>query len=489
MSVSEDDEIIREFLVECNEHLDVLDNRLVAIEQNPKDKEILLTVFRSIHTIKGVSGMLAFDKLEKLTHCAESLLSLFRNGTLQLSTPAITGLLKTVDAVRHMLHSIAENGSDGTEDYNELMAELQRLQKVKTRPNRSKKSVQVNEDLNSFEDELVDEDSIVHEEEGSSLDSCQQKQSACELKPSSLIAETSIRLQVELLDKLMNLVGELVLSRNQIVQFNSKQKDSNFIAVSQRLNLITSELQEGVMKTRMQPIGTVWGKFGRVVRDLALCCHKQVDLQLFGSETELDKTLIEAIKDPLIHLVRNAVDHGIEPTEIRRRNGKNEQGTITLKAYHEGGHVHIEIHDDGAGISVDKIKKKAIERGLISSEQAMLMPERDAFNLIFLPGFSTAEQVTKVSGRGVGMDVVHTNIERINGTIDIISKSGQYTLMKIKIPLTLAIIPALIITCHQHRYAIPQISLVELVHIEPEELNHHVKYMIMSFIIDTPIHR
>lgn len=301
---------------------------------------------------------------------------------------------------------------------------------------------------------------------------------------SGVVAEQSIRINVELLDKLMNLVGELVLSRNQILQFISTMSDANFITVSQRLNLITSELQEGVMKTRMQPIGNVWSKFTRVVRDLSASCNKRVNLEMFGKETELDKTLIEAIKDPLTHIVRNSVDHGIEAPEIRRAAGKPEEGTLTLKAYHEGGHVNIEVHDDGGGISAEKVKAKALQKGLISADQASRMSEREALNLIFLPGLSTAERVTNVSGRGVGMDVVRTNIERINGTIDIQSKPGVFTTLKIKIPLTLAIIPALIVTCLGNRYAIPQVSLLELVHLEPEDVKTHIQ-----FIKDTPLYR
>ena len=296
--------------------------------------------------------------------------------------------------------------------------------------------------------------------------------------------EASIRINIDLLDKLMNLVGELVLSRNQVLQCISTQSDSNFIAVSQRLNLITSELQEGVMKTRMQPIGNVWSKFTRIVRDLSISLKKKVNLEMHGKETELDKTLIEAIKDPLIHIIRNSLDHGIETPAERHAAGKPEEGTLSLKAYHESGHVHIEVMDDGHGISPDKVKNKALSKGLINTEQAARMSERDALNLIFLPGLSTAEQITNVSGRGVGMDVVKTNIERINGTIELQSVVGRSTTLKIKIPLTLAIIPALIITSGQNRYAIPQVNLLELVRLEADEINQNIQ-----FVMDTPIYK
>jgi chemotaxis protein histidine kinase CheA len=264
----------------------------------------------------------------------------------------------------------------------------------------------------------------------------------------------------------MNLVGELVLARNQILQFSSTQQDTTFLNTTQRLNLITTELQEGVMKTRMQPIGNIWSKFPRVVRDLATACGKQIHIEMEGRETELDKTLIEAIKDPLTHLVRNAVDHGIEMPEKRVAAGKPAEGRLFLRAFHEGGQVNIEISDDGAGIDYERVKQKALEKGLITSDHAARMSDRELMNLIFLPGVSTAEKVTNVSGRGVGMDVVKTNIERISGCVDIQSRPGQGTTLKIKIPLTLAIIPALIVTSGGDRYAIPQVSLLELVRLE-----------------------
>jgi two-component system chemotaxis sensor kinase CheA len=282
------------------------------------------------------------------------------------------------------------------------------------------------------------------------------------------IADNSIRVDVRLLDVLMNLVGELVLARNQILQYTTTQADMALAATSQRLNLITTELQEGVMKTRMQPIGNIWSKFPRVVRDLAVACGKKIRIEMEGQETEMDKTIIEAIKDPLTHLVRNSADHGIENPEVRRASGKPAEGRIFLRAFHEGGQVNIEISDDGAGIDAAKIKQRSLQRGLITSEQAARMSDREAVNLIFLPGFSTAEKVTNISGRGVGMDVVKTNIEKIGGTVDIHGKPGHGTTIKIKIPLTLAIIPALVITSGGDRYAIPQVNLLELVRLEGE---------------------
>ncbi len=282
-------------------------------------------------------------------------------------------------------------------------------------------------------------------------------------------------MDVGLLDKLMNLVGELVLARNQILQFGAQRKDAAFLGTSQRLNLITTELQEGVMRTRMQPIAGVWNKLPRVVRDLSLTCGKQVELVLEGKETELDRTVIEAIKDPMTHIVRNSIDHGIETPERREAAGKLPTGKLHLRAYHEGGQVNIEISDDGGGIDPEKVRRKAIERGLITADRAAHMGERELLRLIFMPGFSTAEKVTNVSGRGVGMDVVRNNIEKTGGTVEVHSRVGQGTSLKIKIPLTLAIIPALIVGTRGERFAIPQVSLLELVRLESEQARTSVE--------------
>ncbi len=472
------DDLAKEFLMESNENLDQLDRDFVVLEKDPSNRNLLSSIFRVIHTIKGTCGFLNFGKLEKLTHAGESLLSKLRDGVLKLTPEMTSALLSMVDAVRKMLSSIEATGNDGEESYPEIIEKLTALQNPQSLPTQTTEPEPAlsTAPLNPSEEVSPS----IHSEEGAVL----QNQSPQGLPPkveiysaqtlppqeaktddakASSVSDTAIRVDVSLLDKLMNLVGELVLARNQILQFISTQSDTTLINASQRLNLITSELQEGIMKTRMQPIGNVWSKFPRVVRDLALSCGKQVRLEMVGKETELDKSLIEAIKDPLTHIVRNSVDHGIESAEKRREAGKPEEGVLCLKAFHEGGQVNIEISDDGGGIHPNKIREKAISKGLISPEQAERMSEREVLNMIFLPGFSTAEKVTNVSGRGVGMDVVRTNIERINGTIDIQSKPGEGTTLKIKIPLTLAIIPALIITSGKDRYAIPQVSLLELV--------------------------
>jgi len=285
----------------------------------------------------------------------------------------------------------------------------------------------------------------------------------------------TVRVNVDLLDSLMNLVGELVLVRNQLLQASQSVQDTHFRAISQRMSLIVSEVQEHVVKTRMQPIANVWNKFPRTVRDLALSCGKEVQLEMVGQDTELDRTIIESIKDPLTHLLRNCIDHGIEMPAARQQAGKDPAGHVTLRAFHEGGRVNLEIQDDGAGLNVERIRRKAEERGLITAQQAQRMSEREIFNLIFLPGFSTAEKVTNVSGRGVGMDVVKTNVEKINGAIDLQSEAGKGMTVRISLPLTLAIIPALLVSCRGERFAVPQVSVLELVGLESAASGHGIE--------------
>jgi two-component system chemotaxis sensor kinase CheA len=470
-------------LVESTENLDQLDRDFVALETNPGAAERVASIFRTIHTIKGTSGFFGLSKLEKLTHAGENVLSKLRDGHVSL-TPEITStLLSMVDAVRRILKNVETTAGEGNEDYAGLTETLEALCKKNAPPigeilvkqgslrpqDLEAALAQQKNDLRKIGEILVERGSVKPQ----ALQEALQAQADVRSGPS----DTSIRVDVGLLDKLMNLVGELVLARNQILQFAGLSKDSSFLGTSQRLNLITTELQEGVMKTRMQPIGNVWNKFPRVVRDLALTCGKQVKLEMIGEETDLDRTIIEAIKDPLTHVVRNSVDHGIETPDLRAARGKPPTGKLLLRAFHEGGQVNIEISDDGAGIDPKKIRQKAVARGLITPERADRMTDRESLNLIFLPGFSTAEKVTSVSGRGVGMDVVKTNIEKIGGTVDVQSKTGQGTTLKIKIPLTLAIIPALVVTSHTERFAIPQVNLLELVRLEAEQARTEVEHI------------
>jgi two-component system, chemotaxis family, sensor kinase CheA len=524
-------EIVKEFLVESYENLDRLDRDLIALEKDPGNREILASVFRTIHTIKGTSGFLAFNKLEAVAHVGESLLSRLRDGLLALNSEITTALLAMVDAVRQILGSIDSTGGEGERNDQELISTLTRLlqpqAESKSTPNpppaktkTSKKDLaqlalnvgdilvkqgaakkndippavdqQPAGDARHVGEPLVVQPLVVQPlvdqpltdkgeakpqdaPEAANLPQPARGQSA---------SDSTIRVDVAQLDRLMNRMGELVLLRNQIVQFTNSSEDSGLVATSQRLNLLTTELQEGVMKTRMQPIGNIWNKFPRTVRDVALGCGKQVRIEMEGKETELDKTIIEAIKDPLTHIVRNAVDHGIESPAVRSAAGKNPEGRLFLRAFHEGGQVNIEISDDGAGLDHERIRNKALQKGLITADQAAHMTEREITNLIWLPGFSTAEKVTNVSGRGVGMDVVKTNIEKIGGTVDLQSKPGQGSTVRMKIPLTLAIIPALIVTTGGDRYAIPQVSLLELVRLEGEQARKGIEW-----INGAPVHR
>ncbi len=498
--MSEMDEAIQEFLVESDENLSQVERDLLELENHPDGQDILANIFRAIHTVKGTCSFLGYSKLESLAHTGETLLSLLRDGDISLTPTITSALLKMVDAIRQMLTCIQENGNDGEEEYRELKALLTDLQKGEEAAF-SPDSAMATSEFDDAQGAVVEAEpeSEIEEDDASTSAEVQAEPEVCEAfspageigggtgdlekqekatpagdaKPQSVV-DSSIRVDVGLLDKLMNMVGELVLTRNQILQCPVIQDDASLQTSSQRLSLITSELQEGIMKTRMQPIGNIFGKFPRVVRDLAMNCGKQIRIEMEGKDTELDKTLVEAIKDPLTHLVRNSVDHGIEKPEVRQSHGKSPEGMLLLRAYHEGGQVNIEITDDGGGINTERVAQTAVKRGVVTQEQISRMSERELLNLIFMPGFSTAEKVTNVSGRGVGMDVVKTNIEKIGGTIDIQTNLGKGTTFKLKVPLTLAIIPALIITTGQERFAIPQVSLLELVRLEGEQIKKFI---------------
>ena len=453
------DDTVKEFLTESYENLDQLDRDLVALEKDPTARATLDNIFRTVHTIKGSCGFLDFSKLEALAHAGENLLGLLREGQFLLDVDITSALLAMVDGMRQILAHIEATQTEGDADYTDLIESLACLQE-RAEASATPASNQAMADSPTTSGATTSELRLPN------------------------VSDSNIRVDIALLDKLMNQVGELVLARNQILQFATTQEDTAFLAASQRLNLITSELQEGIMKTRMQPIGTIWSKFRRVVRDLATTQGKQVRITMEGQETELDKGIIEAIKDPLTHLVRNAVDHGIEPPEVRRAGGKPTEGHLYLRAFHEGGQVNIVLSDDGVGIDPEGIKQAALKRSLITQEDAGRMTDQQLTHLIFRPGFSTAAQVTKVSGRGVGMDVVKNNIEKVGGIIDVQSEPGRGTTFKIKIPLTLAIIPALIVTSGANDYAIPQVSLVELVRLEGAQARTGVEMM-----HNAPVHR
>jgi two-component system chemotaxis sensor kinase CheA len=487
----EDQETIREFLVESHENLTRLDQDLVELEKHPHDTDLLGSIFRTIHTIKGACGFLAFSVLEAITHQAETLLSQLRDGQRELTPALVSLILETVDATRKVLAAIETSGKEGAERFEDLTerlrvaAQLTAGEETQSAPDPSgagtPPGLVAEAAVEKSSPDLPEDGPPEKEEErGRKKEGGKEE----DVARSSAAVDANIRVGVGLLDKLMDLVGELVLTRNQILQFNIEREDPALNATSQRLNLITTELQEGVMKTRMQPIGVVWNKLPRVVRDMATTLGKQIHLQMDGAETELDRTIIEAIKDPLMHLVRNSCDHGIEVPEVRVRAGKPPQGILTLRAYHEGGQVNIEIGDDGAGIDVARVKQKALENGLLRPEQAEKLSDREALGLIFQPGFSTAQTVTNFSGRGVGMDVVKSHIEKIGGVVDIFSHLGEGATVKMRIPLTLAIIPGLVITSGGERFVIPQVSLLELIRLEGDGSGKHIEY-----VHGTPVYR
>src|SRR5690349_15789067 len=494
--------------MESHENLDQIDRDLVSLEQEPDSRDLISRIFRAIHTIKGTSGFLAFSRLEKLAHAGESLLSKLRDGVMPVTPATITTLLATIDGVRSILASIEETQAEGDVDIDSIIAQVnaqmnageaappaaeapaaeateapQPLEEMPARPapepveNQRKPIGEILVETGAAQAQDVGS-ALAQQIEGDErklgtilLDEGKAQPAAVSealqaQAPKRSIADSAIRVDVDLLDTLLNMVGELVLARNQLVRGVMETGDATLVRSAQRLGMITSELQEGIMKTRMQPIDHIWSKLPRVVRDLSTSLGKQVQLVMQGRETELDRSLLEAVKDPLTHLVRNAVDHGVEEPERRVAAGKSPEGTLTLRAYHEGGHVAVEVADDGAGLNVERIAAKAVENGIVRPDQIPTMDKRDIMALVFQPGFSTAAKVTNVSGRGVGMDVVKTNIENIGGAVSVDSTPGEGTVWRLTIPLTLAIIQALTVDCGEQRYVVPQVAVLELVFID-----------------------
>lgn len=442
MSDNEMAEAIREFLTESRDNLDQFESNLLAAEADAGGRTHLAALFRSIHSIKGSCGFLGYAKIESVSHAGETLLARIRDGHVRLDGKVVSALLEMVDAIRVHLTSIDATGHEAEAEIEHV---VRRLDAWRTAREGDLENGEEHHEVPAFVDGRF------------------------------AASDGKIRVDVALLDRLMNLVGELVLARNQLQKAVGELAGSTLNAPTQRLNLVTAEIQEAVMKTRMQPIGNVWNRFPRLARDIARSAGKVVRLRLEGGHTELDKTIIEGIQDPLTHLVRNAIDHGLETAEQRTAKGKPPEGTIFLQAFHEGGMVNIEVSDDGAGIDLARVRKRAAEQKLVSHERASTMSDREAMELLFLPGFSTAQKITTLSGRGVGMDVVRTNIEKIGGSVDVQTRPGLGTAVRIKIPLTLAIIPALIVTSGGARYAIPQASLLEVVRLEPEQVAREVE--------------
>lgn len=485
------DELTREFLIESQDGLDRMERCLTELEERPGETALLAEIFRAVHTIKGTTGFLGFKRLEKLAHAGENLLGLLREGKVAATPKVITGLLALLDGLRMILKNIEDENAEGDGDDLELIVRLDDLQTAGTEcapgvveavpvsvamPETSAAAPRLSQESEPQVAMNRKRDTDAAVPTGQGPDGVRVRSAG------NSAAESSLRVDVALLNRMMNLVGELVLTRNQVLQATAT--DPRMTMLSRRLDMVTADLREAVMKARLQPVSHVFSKMPRIVRDLSQSLGKRVRLELEGQDTELDKSLLEAIKDPLTHAVRNALDHGIECPEERRAKGKDPEGSLRLRAAQEGSHVIIEVTDDGGGIVVEKVRGKALERGLITPERAAHLSERELLQLIFLPGFSTVSQVTSVSGRGVGMDVVRTNVEKIGGKVEIDGKMGRGTTLRLRIPLTLAIIPALIVRGLGQSFALPQSALSELVHIPPEQVASAIEW-----IEDAPLFR
>ena len=516
------DELLSEFLTETAEGLAELDVEIVKLEQNPNDAGLIASIFRIVHTIKGTCGFIGLPRLETVAHAAENVLGKYRAKELEVTPTSVTVILASLDRIKSILAHIEQTEHEPEGSDEELIAQLNELAEgrtpdaaaaapaapaapaaedpdaaadatmetlgdadldapipgadvIGTRPG----EVPLDELERAFMEAPGPDDAPAAADPEPELPAAPPSVPAiaekapdtgsatAEAMPiaESKAASQNIRVNVDLLENLMTMVSELVLTRNQLLQIarSNGREIEGFSVPLQRLSQVTSELQEGVMKTRMQPIGNAWSKLPRIVRDLAHELNKKIELVMQGADTELDRQVLEMIKDPLTHMVRNSADHGVEDPATRLAFGKSETGHVRLNAYHEGGHIIIEIADDGKGIDPDKIRAKAIEKNVVGSVDAANMSDQQILQLIFKPGFSTAEKVTSVSGRGVGMDVVKTNIEKIGGTVDLTSQVGKGSVFKIKIPLTLAIVSALVVASSSERFAIPQLSVLELV--------------------------
>lgn len=511
------EEIIDDFVTETGELLQMLDNDLIAMEKNPGDFELINKIFRAVHTIKGAAGFLGFDKIVTVVHNSESILNKCRQGELEVTPQINDTILKAADLLKILLGRIRSK-DDAQVDITPVIQELQDyLGDVKEKEpagmeDKTGKAKKTQVDEVALETELPGETSkagqaLVEEQKISSeqlnealeervtspkideapvdenpasnvnLESTLKKQGA---SPAPGMAEHTIRVDIDRLDEVLTLVGELVLGRNRIMQISSELEKSyesdlwvqSLTDAMSHMNMVTTDLQLAVMKTRMQPIKKIFNRFPKMVRDLAKSIKKEINLNIEGENTELDKSVIEEIADPLVHLIRNAVDHGMELPDEREAVGKPREGQLTLAAFYEGNNIIIEVRDDGKGMDSEKIVNRALEKGMINASDAGRMGERDKINLIFMPGFSTTQEVSNISGRGVGMDVVRNNVVKLSGTIDIRTEIGVGTTISIRLPLTVAIIQTLMVSVGEETFALPLASVVETVRTSPENIQH-----------------
>ncbi|HYO24650.1 MAG TPA: chemotaxis protein CheW [Lacipirellulaceae bacterium] len=481
----DDPELVAEFITESREHLADVEGQLLAIEAGGAnvDVDLVNTVFRGVHSIKGAAGFLGLTTVNRLAHSLENVLGRMR--TLELTpTPAIVDvMLRAADTLTKLINEVGSSNDADVSAHTRALDEI-----FESREGSSDAAAA----SPAQEQAELAPPAVVPAPAAPLAQPVAQAAPALEASaptppcapapvaaapasaPAAAVVEGSIRVQVGVLDSLMNLAGELVLGRNQLLQSVNAEGHAGLEAVAARLDQVTTELQEAIMRTRMQPIGAVFSRFPRVVRDLSNKLGKLCEVEMEGKEVEVDKTILEAIGDPLTHLVRNSIDHGVERPDARTAAGKPACGTVRLRAYHQAGKVRIDVADDGGGINPARLKQKAMEKGILSPDQCARMGDREAIRLIFHPGFSTAEQITDVSGRGVGMDVVRTNIEKLGGAVDIDSTPGRGTTIQITLPLTLAIIPSLIIRCREECFAVPQVNVLELVRIRANESQQHI---------------
>jgi two-component system chemotaxis sensor kinase CheA len=444
------DDLTKEFIAESHEALERMELCLTELEKQPARHDLDAEIFRAVHTIKGATGFLGFIRLEKLAHAGESLLAAMRDAELPVTLEVVNGLLELLDGLRAILHLIETIGSEGIRAHDEDGPLIAMLTELRTGATTAPVGPPAHSTPNG-------------PPSSTSSPITQPASAPPPSAPASSASEKSLRIDTEVLNRLMNLVGELVLTRNQILQ--SSPTAPNFPDLARRLDSVTADLRESVMDARMQPVGHLFSKFPRMVRDLSRTCGRMVRLEFEGQQTGLDKGLLEAIRDPLAHAVRNSIDHGIESPADRIRAGKPAEGVLRFRASHQNGSVVIEVADDGKGIATERVLAKAIERGLVTAERAASISEHEALQLIFVPGFSTATGVTSISGRGVGMDVVRANVEKVGGSIELESRLGLGTTLRLRVPLTLAIVPAFIVRGADASFALPQTALVELVYL------------------------